>query len=148
MFIRHAPNIYCRESVPTGFCNDVCLRSVLVFHERQQNVIRVGKMLDRHRSRFEIIAEILRELHIPTGKTNIMAQCHMSTTQSGDYLDFMRSSDLIWRNVIGGKVMYQTTEVGREFLGLYNKMALLLDPSISTPWWRLARTGNLTQMAR
>jgi predicted transcriptional regulator len=51
--------------------------------------------------------------------------------QSGQYLDFMKSSDLIQTDTMAGRVMYQKTEVGREFLGLYNQMTLLLDPSIS-----------------
>ena len=60
-----------------------------------------------------------------------MSHCNMSSAQSGQYLDFMESSELIQVDTMAGRVMYQKTEVGREFLGLYNQMALLLDPSIS-----------------
>ena len=91
------------------------------------------KVSDRNRSRFEIIAEILRKLREPTGRTNIMSHCNMSSTQSGQYLNFMRSNDLIRVDAIAGKVTYKRTEVGREFLEVYNKMVLLLDPSISAP---------------
>jgi predicted transcriptional regulator len=89
------------------------------------------KVSDKNRSKFEIIAEILRKLRKPTGRTNIMSHCNMSSTQSGEYLNFMRSNDLIQIDAIAGKVTYQRTEVGRQFLELYNKLALLLDPSIS-----------------
>jgi predicted transcriptional regulator len=48
-------------------------------------------------------------------------------------LNFMRSNDLVRIDAMAGKVTYQRTEAGQEFLGLYNKMALLLDSSISAP---------------
>ena len=86
---------------------------------------------DGNRSRFEIIAEILRDLRRPTCWSNIMSHCNMSSKQSGRYLDVMRSSDLIQIQVAAGKVTYQRTDAGREFLQLFDKMVLLLDPSIS-----------------
>jgi predicted transcriptional regulator len=89
--------------------------------------------LDRNRSRFEIIAEILRGLRMPTGRTNIMTHCNMSSAQSGQYLSFMKFNDLIQTDAIAGRVKYQRTETGRQFLELYNKMALLLDSTISAP---------------
>ncbi len=58
----------------------------------------------------------------------------MSTMQSGEYLSFMKSNGLIQTDAIAGRVTYQRTEVGREFLELFNKMALLLDCSISAPY--------------
>jgi len=94
---------------------------------------KTRKVSDRNRSRFELIAEILRKLRQPTCWTNIMSHCNMSSAQSGRYLDLMRSNDLIQKNVTSGKVTYQRTEAGREFMKHYNKIALLLDPSISAP---------------
>ena len=94
-------------------------------------MLRMRKVFDRNRSRLEIIAEILRKLRKPTCKTNIMSHCNMSSTQSGRYLDLMRSNDLIQKDATSGKVTYQRTEAGREFMKHYNKMVLLLDPSIS-----------------
>jgi len=96
-------------------------------------MLRMTKISDKNRGRFEIIAQILRELRTPTGKTNIMSHCNMSFAQSGLYLNFMRSNDLVRIDAMAGKVTYQRTEAGQEFLGLYNKMALLLDSSISAP---------------
>jgi predicted transcriptional regulator len=86
-----------------------------------------------NRNRLQIIAEILRKLRKPTGKTNIMSHCNMSSMQSGQYLNLMRSSDLVRKADNAGKVTYQRTETGREFLELYDGMVLLLDPSISAP---------------
>ena len=95
---------------------------------------KVKKFFNRNRNKFEIIAEILRKLRVPTGRTNIMLCCNMSSTQSGQYLNLMRSNDLIRIDGIAGKITYQRTEAGREFLEVYNKMVLLLDPGISPPF--------------
>jgi len=96
-------------------------------------MLGMRNVINRNRSRFEIIAEILRKLREPSGKTNIMSHCNMSSAQSGQYLDFMESIDLLRTDMIAGKVTYQKTEVGRDYLELYGKMALLLDPSTSGP---------------
>jgi predicted transcriptional regulator len=86
---------------------------------------------DTNRDRFGIIADMLRQMRIPTCRTNIMSHCNMNTMQSGHYLDLMKSNDLISIGAIAGRVTYQRTEIGREFLELYTQMVLLLDPSIS-----------------
>jgi predicted transcriptional regulator len=89
------------------------------------------KALDKNRSKFEIIAEILRKLREPTCRTNIMSHCNMSSMQSGHYLTFMKSNDLVRMNATDGKVTYQRTETGREFLEQYNKIVMLLVPSVA-----------------
>jgi len=94
---------------------------------------RIGKAQIGNRSKFEIIAEILRQLHKPASRTNIMSHCNMSSMQSGEYLSYMKTNDLIRIDTIAGKVTYQRTESGREFLGMFNRMVLLLDSSISAP---------------
>jgi predicted transcriptional regulator len=94
-------------------------------------MLRMREVSDRNRSKFEIIAEILSELHKPTGRTNIMSHCNMSSMQSGEYLSIMKSNDLVRIDTVAGKVTYQRTEAGREFLKIYNKIIMLLDSSIS-----------------
>jgi len=89
------------------------------------------KVFDGNRSKFEIIAEILKQLRMPTGRSNIMSHCNMSSMQSGQYLNLMRSNDLIRTGAIAGKVTYQRTDAGRVFLELYSKIALLLDAGVS-----------------
>ena len=97
-------------------------------------MLNVRKASDGNRGRLQIIAEMLRQLRIPAGKANIMSHCSMSTAQSGQYLNLMRSSDLIQMGACAGKVTYQRTESGREFLKRYNKMVLLFDPnSLAAP---------------
>jgi len=63
----------------------------------------------------------------------------MNTAQSDGYLKLMRSSDLVRIDSIAGKVTYQRTECGFQFLELYNKMALLLDPNVLAPSLMLGR---------
>jgi predicted transcriptional regulator len=94
---------------------------------------------DKNRGKFEIIAEILSELRKPTGRTNIMSRCNMSSMQSGEYLSLMKSNDLVRIDTAAGKVTYQRTEAGLEFLKIYNKIVVLLDSSISTSFPNLAR---------
>ena len=96
-------------------------------------MLRMREVSDRNRSRFEIIAEILGELRMPTCRTNIMSHCNMSSMQSGEYLSLMKSSDLIRMDTMSGKVTFQRTEAGREFLKIFNKMVLLLDSNIPAP---------------
>jgi predicted transcriptional regulator len=96
-------------------------------------MLGIRNVPDRNRSKFEIIAEILKRLREPVGKTNIMSHCNMSSASSGQYLDFMESIDLVRTDAIAGKVTYEKTEAGQDYLELYSRMALLLDPCISVP---------------
>jgi predicted transcriptional regulator len=96
-------------------------------------MLTMGKTSCTNRNRFEIIAQMLRQLRIPICKTNIMSRCNMNTAQSGQYLNLMKLNGLIQIEAMAGKVTYQRTQVGREFLELYNQMAMLLDPSVSAP---------------
>jgi len=97
-------------------------------------MLSVRKVSDGNRSRLQIIAEILTQVRMPVGKTNIMSHCNMSTTQSGQYLNLMTSSNLVRMGAYAGKVTYQRTEAVLEFLELFKKMALLLDSDISSPF--------------
>jgi predicted transcriptional regulator len=97
-------------------------------------VLNVKKVSDGNRSRLQIIAEILTQVRIPVGKANVMSNCNMSTAQSGQYLNLMTSSNLVRMGASAGKVTYQRTETGLEFLDLFKKMALLLDSGIPSPF--------------
>ncbi len=92
---------------------------------------KIERVPDTNRDRFGIIADMLRQLRIPTCRTNLMSHCNMNTAQSGHYLDLMKSNELIRIGATAGRTTYQRTDIGREFLELYNQMVLLLDPSIS-----------------
>ena len=71
---------------------------------------------------------------MPAGKANIMSTCNMSTAQSGEYLNLMTSNNLIQTNACAGKVTYQRTKVGLEFLELYRKIDVLLGAGVSSPF--------------
>jgi predicted transcriptional regulator len=117
-------------NAPNRLLQNCFLGNGLLLPQRYCNMLRMVKVSDRNRSKFEIIAEILKQLRLPTCKTNIMSHCNMSSIQSGQYLNLISSNDLIRINVIAGKVTYQRTATGREFLEIYNRMLLLLDSSI------------------
>ncbi|UCE96621.1 MAG: hypothetical protein JSV51_03210 [Candidatus Bathyarchaeota archaeon] len=94
-------------------------------------MLRPIKVFDMRRSRLEIIAEILRNLRKPTCWTNIVSHCNMSSKQSGQYLDLLKSNDLIQMQVTAGKVTYKRTETGLKLLKHYGEMFRLLNPGIS-----------------
>ena len=116
-----------------GYCKTF-FKNGLLLPERYYSLLRMKEVPNGNRNKFEIIAEILRKLHKPTGKTNLMSHCNMSSAQSGQYLNLMMSSNLVRTDATTGKVTYQRTEIGREFLVQYNELVLLLDSSISAPF--------------
>ena len=134
ILISRADNVYYKKSVLSTYRNIICHRTGLLFSEGCYNMLNVKNTSDGNRSRLQIIAEILTQVRIPVGKANIMSHCNMSTAQSGQYLNLMTSSDLVRMGAYAGKVTYQRTEVGLEFLELFKKMALLLDSGISSPF--------------
>jgi predicted transcriptional regulator len=91
---------------------------------------RINRFSDGNRSKLEIMAKILREVNKPTGITCILTSCNMSFKQSGYYLELMKSSDLIHMNSTEGRARYCRTETGQEFLEAYDKMILMLEPSV------------------
>ena len=100
---------------------------------RWDATVRMEKVSDGKRSRFEIIADILRHLREPTCWTNVMSHCNLSSRQAGQYLSLLRLNDLVQMDTAAGKAKYQRTEAGRQFLKGYGKIVLLLDPSIPAP---------------
>jgi hypothetical protein len=55
----------------------------------------------------------------------------MSTKQSGQHLNSMKSNGFVRIGAIAAKVMYQKTDAGREFVGLYNQLILLPKSNVS-----------------
>ena len=92
---------------------------------------RINRFSEGNRSKLDIMAKTLREVKNPTGITDILSSCNMNSKQSGYYLEIMKSSDLIEMNATAGIVRYCRTETGQEFLKAYDKMILLLGPTIS-----------------
>ena len=91
---------------------------------------RIKRFSNGNRSKLDIVAKILREVKKPTGITDILLSCNMSFKQSRNYLEFMESSDLIQVNSLIGRVRYSRTETGQEFLKVYDKMIVMLEPNV------------------
>ena len=122
-----------RKGASIGSSSTICIVKSIAFSWKCYDMLNMRKVPDGNRSKLEIIAQILREVRLPTGKTSIMSHCNMSFAQSGNYLNLMRSSDLVHLDANAGRVTYQRTDAGRAFLGLYEKMASLLDTGIPVP---------------
>ena len=96
-------------------------------------MLRARNVSDGNRSRLDIIAEILMNLRVPICWTNVVSHCNMSSKQSRQYFNLLRSSDLIQMQVAAGRVTYQRTEAGQDLLKHYDNIVLLLNPSICAP---------------
>lgn len=92
-------------------------------------MLRIKKALDTNRNKFEIIAEVLRQLRMPTGRMNIMSRCNMSSRQSGLYLGFMTSNDLIRADAMAGRVTYQRTVAAKSFWKYVTRWLCCLIPA-------------------
>jgi predicted transcriptional regulator len=129
-----------------GYCNiSLLLRNGLFCLTRYKHV-KNKKVVQKNRSTFHIVAEIVRELLELTGVTNIISNCSMSFKQSRYHLSFMKSSDLIQTYAITARarVKYCRTEARQKFLETYDKMILLLDPGFfpRCPMQQLARAAK------
>jgi predicted transcriptional regulator len=98
-----------------------------------QSLVQVaGKATLLHRSRFDIIANIL--LAAKDGgakKTHIMYKCNLSFKQLHSYLRFLTEIGLLTSVVrnIGideNSVMYETTKKGENFIKAYRNLSVLL----------------------
>jgi len=84
-----------------------------------------------HRSRVDIIANILRAANSGAKKTHIMYKCNLSFKQLHVYLDLLRERKLL--KCIRTKMeekndsyTYETTNKGRAFLQAYSSIRALL----------------------
>ena len=84
------------------------------------------KVVGTRRSRFKIVAEILRQSQTPAKKTHIMYECNLSFKQLKYYLRFMILKGLIRRKKKSETLVYQMTENGQTFLDVYSRIIQLL----------------------
>jgi predicted transcriptional regulator len=80
----------------------------------------------KNRSRYEVIAAILKSAGRDETRTKIMYKAMLSNDQCKIYLDSLLSSGLIEGSHSGNKVVYRTTQKGSKFLSYYDQMRLLL----------------------
>jgi len=83
-----------------------------------------------HRSRIDIMANVLRVAAGGAKKTHIMYQCNLSFRQLQVYLDLLVDRGLLTKVSESGKSeevnLFETTKKGRAFLNAYRNIKVLL----------------------
>ena len=80
----------------------------------------------KRRDRLYIMAEILKMAKNGSLKTHLMYGANLSFAQLTDYLSFLIATELLKTVQRGGKLVYETTSKGLEFLVNYDKIISLL----------------------
>lgn len=84
----------------------------------------------KNRSRYEVIAAILKSVHKEETRTKIMYKAMLSNDQCKLYLDSLIKSGLVQEVNSGDKVLYKITAKGNRFLSYYDQMKELLPVGI------------------
>jgi predicted transcriptional regulator len=93
------------------------------------------------RGRFEIIYDILAITKKPTNKTNILYKCNLSFSQLQKYLKYLRNKGLLDSSSNNGKMVYQATTKGKEFIKDYENLNRSLESSNKKEIY--INTGNI-----
>lgn len=80
----------------------------------------------KNRSRYEVIAAILKSAGREETRTKIMYKAMLSNDQCKIYLESLLHSGLIQVTNAGNKMVYRITQKGSKFLTCYDQMRLLL----------------------
>jgi predicted transcriptional regulator len=78
--------------------------------------------LARHRSRTDMIAAVLEAASGGSNFTRIMFTSYMSYQQCTEYIDLVKKRELL--SFDKNSRTYATTQKGRQFLGMYEKIRL------------------------
>jgi len=93
-------------------------------------LVKVGGLTSSHRSRIDIIAEILDAADGGATKTHIMYRCNLSFKQLETYLDLLLDKRLLKRVPEGGKSSYtksfKITDKGQILLQAYQSLKAIL----------------------
>ena len=84
----------------------------------------------KNRSRYEVIAAILKSAGREETRTKIMYKAMLSNDQCKIYLDSLLHSGLIQGSNSGNKMVYRITQKGNKFLSFYDQMKLLLPVAV------------------
>ncbi len=90
--------------------------------------ISIGRM--KNRSRYEVIAAILKSVNKEETRTKIMYKAMLSNDQCKLYLDSLIRSSLVHEVNNGEKTLYRITPKGGKFLSYYDQMKELLPVGI------------------
>ncbi|MFY9794583.1 MAG: winged helix-turn-helix domain-containing protein [Candidatus Nitrosopolaris sp.] len=96
----------------------------------------------KNRSRYEVIAAILKSACKEETRTKIMYKAMLSNDQCKIYLDSLLQSELIQEVNTGNKMVYRITQKGNMFLSYYDQMKELLpvgiEESIAEEYYHLS----------
>lgn len=84
----------------------------------------------KNRSRYEVIAAILKSAFKDETRTKIMYKAMLSNDQCKIYLDSLLQSGLIQEINSGNKMVYRITQKGNMFISYYDQMKELLPVGI------------------
>ena len=84
----------------------------------------------KNRSRYEVIAAILKSVNKEETRTKIMYKAMLSNDQCKLYLDSLIKSGLVQEVNNGDKILYKITTKGNRFLSYYDQMKELLPVGI------------------
>ena len=94
------------------------------FNPNKSNVVFDWGM--KNRSRYEVIAAILKSAGREETRTKIMYKAMLSNEQCKSYLVSLISNGLMQEVYNGTKTVYKITSKGNTFLGYYDQMMELL----------------------
>jgi len=84
----------------------------------------------KNRSRYEVIAAILKSVTKEETRTKIMYKAMLSNDQCKLYLDSLIKSGLVHEGSNGDKTLYRITPKGGKFMSYYDQMKELLPVGI------------------
>ena len=84
----------------------------------------------KNRSKYGVIAAILRSAMREETKTKIMYKAMLSNDQCRNYIDSLLNFGLIMEHNNGSKMVYKVTNKGTTFLDYYDQMMHLLPMSL------------------
>ena len=84
----------------------------------------------KNRSRYEVIAAILRSASKEETRTKIMYKAMLSNDQCKIYLDSLLQNGLVQEINSGNKMVYRITHKGNTFLAYYDQLRELLPVGI------------------
>ena len=104
------------------------------------SLIELSEM--KNRSRYEVIAAILKSANKEETRTKIMYKAMLSNDQCKIYLDSLLQSGLIQEVDNGAKIVYRTSSKGDKFLSYYDQMKELLpvgiEDNLTEEYYRLS----------
>jgi predicted transcriptional regulator len=96
----------------------------------------------KNRSRYEVIAAILKSAAKEETRTKIMYKAMLSNDQCKIYLDSLLQRGLIQEVYSGNKTVYRITQKGNLFLSYYDQMKELLpvgiEENVAEGYYRLS----------